>query len=262
MTKQTSNPGPEAAAATSEMERIFREGTDLERQGKLDADAIERIDAQMRAVSARLDQDLAEKLAEIDARYTQPNSGSPAIPVKLPKSIAWLLFAALLLAVAGGLLEVTIGRGFIFAHANGYRDAMPLVLFILIPAFALLWFPLIKNNPHMLSRYPTGVIRWGVMFPLTAVMSAAMIVVAPLGWIALCGWAVGEPSSIVEARVISIQTYRKGCKLKAEIEIHGNSADVCLGGRVAGRIPEAGDTITVQGKTSFLGVYVDEIRTN
>jgi hypothetical protein len=263
MTKHESpGPGPKDFPARSELEEVFQEGSELESQGKLDDAAVERMEERLRAVSARMDKELAEQLEEIKAHRPEPFSKRLVEQFPLPKPLAWLLLATLICGFIGVILEVTIGDSFIFSHANGYREARPLMMFILIPVFALLWFPIMRTSQYAQQRYPTGVIRWGIMFPLMTVGLSAMVYAAPLGWFALCGWAVGEPSSISEARVLSIRTYSKGCKLKAKVEVHGNRADVCLGGRITGRMPVEGESITVTGKNSLLGVYIDEIRPN
>lgn len=263
MTKQESR-GTDAKdfPARSELDEVFQEGSELERQGKLDDAAVERMEERLRDVSARMDKELAEQLEEIKALRPEPFSKRLVEQFPLPQPLAWLLLATLICGFIGVILEETIGDGFIFSHANGYREARPLLLLILIPVFALLWFPIMKSSSYALHRYPTAAIRWGIMFPVMAIGLSAMVYAAPLGWIALSGWAVGEPSNNVEAWIISIQTKknRSGCKLEAKVEIRDNRADVCLEGRTEGRIPEAGEPVFIKGRISSLGVYIDAVR--
>ena len=64
MTKPIPKLNPEMSSIDSEMERFFREGSELESQGKLDDAAIKRIDDQMRALSERLDKHAEGQHAE------------------------------------------------------------------------------------------------------------------------------------------------------------------------------------------------------
>lgn len=261
MIKATTKISPEISATTAEMETVFSEGMELERQGKLDEAAIKRIDARMKSISDRMDREAAAELAEISARYPVPEAYSLRTPVLLSKPLLFLVLGALVFAIAGVILELTVGSRFIFSHANAYRNAKPLMFIILIPILAKVWLPIFKGSDYISARYPTDAIRWLVMFPCTVVMLSTIIMVAPLGWLALGGWVVGESSDNLEAKIISIRSPDKTCKLIANLEIRGNRADICLGGRVIGSTPKVNDVIAVTGKISSFGVFIVEAHT-
>lgn len=243
------------AKANSEMEAVFHEGMTLESQGKLDAVASARIEARLQEISTRLDKDLAEQISQVDAR---------AAPKRwlLPKPLRVPAMAALVFLCAGTLLEVTVGRGFIFSASNGYRAAMPWLFGVLIPVFAVGWFLLERAHHDLRTRYPTWLVRWLVMFPLIVVLSAAMVVVSPLGWAALLGRTIGSSSDRVEVSVISIDPpsrSSRGCVQHARLEFEGARARICLEGRLSGPAPQAGERVSVTGRISRLGLFIDRI---
>src|SRR5262245_53812136 len=110
---------------------------------------------------------LADLEAEIDReRYR-----------RLPKPLQVLLWTVVTLLAIGTLLELwVVGDLFIFSGSNEYRKAVPWLLALSTPIAAL----------GMYFFYARG---------LVAVPGVAlMVVLAPLGWVALVGWMVGERS--------------------------------------------------------------------
>ena len=181
MTDSDRNVKTTFAHASAEMEAVFEEGSELERQGKLDAEATRRIEARLQSISDRLDQKVAERIAEIKVQHPTTPRGGP-----------WQKIAAglMLLAFVSVPLEFTVGESFIFSFTNTYRAAVPLLFAVLLPAFAITWFRLERKQHNLAYRYPTWLVRWLLMFPLIVVLSSAMVIFSPFGWSALAGWAV------------------------------------------------------------------------
>jgi hypothetical protein len=144
---------------------------------------------------------------------------------------------------------------------------VPSLFAVLIPTFAILWF-LIEQKQHDLAyRYPTWLVRWLFVFPLIVVMSSAMVVFSPFGWSALAGWAIGTPSAQKTAKVLTVEPMREPrrigkCNQTAKIDIDEIDVNICIEGRVVGSALKAGDSITVSGRISPFGLFVEEIRAN
>lgn len=244
------------AHASSEMEAVFREGSELERQGKLDADATKRIEARLQSISDCLDKTVADGIAEIKAQHpTNPRPG--------PWQKAAVVLA--LFAFLGVLLELTLGESFVFSYTNTYVAAVPSLFAVLLPAFAIMWFRLERKQHSLAYRYPTWLVRWLLMFPLLVVMSSAMVIFSPFGWSALAGWAIGIPSAPKAAKVLSVEAMREPrrilhCDQKARINIEGIDANICIEGRVIGHTPKAGESIAIAGRSSRFGFVIEEIR--
>ncbi len=244
--------------ASAEMEAVFREGSELERQGKLDADATKRIEARLQSISDRLDKEVADSIAEIKTQH--PTTPRPGVWQKTALVLA--LFAFLSVP-----LEFTVGENFVFSYTNQYRVALPYLFAVLLPAFAIMWFRLERKQRTLAYRYPTWLVRWLLMFPLVVVMSSAMVIFSPLGWSALAGWAIGTRSAPKAAKVVSVEVMREPrrsmkCDQTAKISIEGIDVKICIEGRVIGRTPKIGDSITVAGRSSLFGFLIEEIRVN
>lgn len=256
----TSLPGNENARvseaferAKADMETVFHEGTQLERQGKLDEEAAKRIEAKLQAISERLDRQVAKDIADIRASSAiQPQSA-------WKKIVAFLLLAAFI----GMPLEFTIGENFVFSYSDEYKSMLPTLFALALPAFAILWFRLEKQQRALSYRSPTWAVRWIIVFPLVVVLSSSLVVLSPFGWAALGGWAVGREASPRQAKVLSVgpERARMGkCDQKAMLDIGGVQANICIEGRVIGPSLKAGNTISVRGRSSFFGLFIEEIR--
>lgn len=239
--------------AKADMEAVFLEGTQLERQGKLDEPATKRIEAQLQAISDRLDRQVAKDLADIRVGAT-----------KHPQSV-WKKIAAFLLLVAfiGMPLEFTIGENFVFSYSNEYKSVLPALFALTLPAFAILWFRLEKQQRALSYRSPTWAVRWLIVFPLVVVTSSSLVVFSPFGWSALGGWAIGSEALPRQAKVLSVgpERARVGkCDQKAMLDIDGVQTNICIEGRVVGSALKAGNTVSVRGRSSFFGLFIEEIR--
>ncbi|MBI4987543.1 MAG: hypothetical protein HZC23_01885 [Rhodocyclales bacterium] len=245
--------------ANSEIESVFQESMALESQGELDAAAKARIEAHLHEISTGLDKELDKQIAEVKASYAAPNRRV------LPKRFRVPAIAMLFFVLIGSILEFTVGDAFIFAGANDYRRAIPWLLSVVVPLIAVGLFLLEKANHGMRAQFPTWVIRWLVMFPLTIAMCSAALVVSPLGWASVLGWVAGTPTEHLEAIVISVDSpsrySRSGeCDQYANLEFRAITARVCIEGLMVGATPQKGDKVALSGRFSSLGLFIESIR--
>jgi hypothetical protein len=248
-----SNTREAFADAEAEMASVLHEGKQLESRGELDEAARQRIEARLQAVSERLDREVADQLSAIRAATT---------PRPAP---AWqkIIGAFALLAVVGVVLEFTLGESFVFSFGAAYKAALPTLFTLTLPAFAFLWFELERKQQALSASSPTWAVRWLFVYPLMVLISSSVFIFSPFGWSALAGWAVGRDAQPQLAKVVSVgrMQQRVGrCDQKAVLKIEGNEANICIEGRVAGPALQAGDRVIVRGQSSFLGMFVEEIR--
>lgn len=239
-----------------ENEKILKEMKALEQQGKLDEAAIAGFDARVEAQLARISQRAEQAQADFEAAMAQRKR--PALPKR--SVIPFLVF--LFLVFVSPLIEMGIGKGFIFAHANAYRAAMPWIVVLLLPVIGFTVYTRERKESILKDRYPTWGVRWLLMFPLVSLLGAAMIAMAPLGWAAFMGWATGKDSTTLEARVLSVgeaSSSSRGCKQLARLQVLANDASICLDGRIS-KPPRQGDSLSVRGRVSVWGVYIEELQ--
>lgn len=234
----------------------MRDAETLDRQGRLDAPAVARIEKRIQTEIERQNQDLAHRLTEIEARYD-----SPLRSISRRSRIA--LSLGFVVVFIGAMLEATLGQGFIFSLANEYRTVAPWIFALLLPfvAIGLLW--LRKNGVKLHNRVQTKWLFWPVIFPLMVGLSSAAVVGAPLGWLALGGWAIGVETNETLGIVASVGTQHhgsRGCDQYATLQIGKSSARICLDHRLVGSLIRSGDQVVVRGRVSALGTYVEEIR--
>jgi hypothetical protein len=249
--------GPLCNDPSSELEAIFREEEGLRRSGISEDAVIARLEERLQNLTVRLDKETAEKLAEIQATHASPKGFVVAKRYRFPA------FIALAAIVAGSCLELTLGQQFVFSAANQYRATVPWLVVFLAPVFAWMWFVLERANHTMARRYPTWWVRWLIVYPLVVVLSSGMAAISPLGWFAVYGRLEGIPAEGVEAKVLAVGAYRPsshGCHQNADIVINGNSATICLADVLSGRTPSVGETVTVAGRISSAGMFIDAVR--
>lgn len=239
-----------------ENEKILNEMKALEREGKLDEAAIAGFDARVDAQLARISHGVEKAQADFEAAIALRKR--PVLPKRFV--IPFLVF--LFLVFIGPLIEMGIGRGFVFAYANAYRAAMPWIVGILLPVIGFGVYTRERKDHLLKDRYPTWGVRWLLMFPLVSLLAAALIVVSPLGWAAFMGWATGAGVTVPEAKVLAVgkasASSRRGCKQDARLQILGNEATICLDGRISKPLKQ-GDSLSVQGRVSVWGVYIEEL---
>lgn len=239
--------------AKKDIKAIFQEGMQLERQGQLGDEAAIQIEAKLQATSKHLDRTVSDELSKIGTGSTMP-------PAPHWKKFFAVLF---LLAFAGLPLEFTLGESFVFFYSNVYKSALPTLFTLTLPVFAILWFRLEKRQRALSYRYPTWAVRWLVVYPSIVLLSSSLVVLSPFGWSALAGWAIGTQAPPQQAKVLSVDSVRPKagkCDQKAMLDIDGVQTNICLEGRVVGPIPKVGDRVSLQGRSSLLGLFVEEIR--
>ena len=247
---------PTSTDSPSNLERLLSEALALDRQGKLDQAALATFESH---IQKEFDQD-SQKTAQLLARLEQPSGLATPQPLR-----GWRLTAvlvALIFVLAGAPLELNLGSGFVFALASEYRAAAPWVFLALLPLFTVFFVRAEKRRRHLRMPYPTWWVRSLLVFPLVIAVASAAVVVAPLGWAALVGWVVGTTAEL-QARVVTVGSLSKGsrgCDQKGELLVNGATAAVCFEGRLVGPAPTAGETVVVNGRTSRIGVFVNEIQ--
>jgi hypothetical protein len=257
MTRAPASPHDSTPETRDRLEnkKIHDEMTALAREGKLDEAAIAGFDARIDAQLARISQGAEKAQADFEAAIALRKR--PALPKRFV--MPWSVF--LLLVFIGPIIEIAVGKGFVFAHANAYRAAMPWIIALLLPLIGFTVYTRERKNPILKDRYPTWGVRWLLMFPLVSMAAAAMIATSPLGWAAFMGWATGANSTALEAKVLSVDkasTSSRGCKQYARLQILGNEASICLDGRIS-KPPKQGDSLSVRGRVSAWGVYIEEL---
>lgn len=249
---------PGAHSADKAMNAIVADALALERQGKLDEAALAEIDERVQEEFRQLEETQAKAVAAYEANRFVPK------PAVLPKRFYAPVWGLLIFVFVGPVLEITIGNGFIFSYANDYRAALPWIFWILVPIFGIGFFIQEKKKRVLSARYPTWVVRWLIMFPIMVALGAGGVIMSPLGWFALAGWATGTGSSHLDAKVLSIGSLRpgsRGCDQQARLKVLNNEADICLEGRISGPAPKQGDTLAIVGRVSGLGVYIEKLQT-
>lgn len=247
---------PGTRPADRAMNAIVADALELERQGKLDEAALAEIDARVREDFKQLEETQAKAFEAYEANRLVPKR---AVLPKRFHAIAWVLF---IFVFFGPILEATIGQGFIFSYANGYRAAFPWIFWILVPILGIVFFIREKADRILAARYPTSAVRW-LMFPILIAVGSGFIAMSPLGWFALAGWAAGTESNRLEAKVLSVGSLQPGsrsCDQQARLKVLNNEADICLEGRVSGPSPKQGDTLAIIGRVSGLGVYIEKLQ--
>lgn len=241
----------------TELDVIYQEIDEL-RHGSASEDAVSaHLGERLQALNAIRNKETSEVLAEIQS------TRASAMAYRDIKRYDLLVIVAVVAVFGGLILETTIGRQFVFSASNQYRAAIPWLLALLTPMFAWMFFFLERANHTWANRYPTRWVRWLIVFPGTVTVSSVITISSPLGWLALYGWLFGTPSVDIEAKMLSIGTYHsssRGCHQHAEIIITGNSANICLDKVISGRVPAAGETVSMAGHISKAGVFIDEIR--
>ena len=92
---------------------------------------------------------------------------------------------------------------------------------------------------------------------------SGLVLVSPYGWAAVGGWMVGEPAAARQAQVLSVQVERPRpgkCDRRAVLVFSEGPARVCLEDRLVGDVPKVGDTVSVRGRSSILGLLVEDVR--
>jgi hypothetical protein len=191
-------------SVSAELDAALREGKELELQGKLDTIATRRLEARLQLISDRLENSKVAQAPTINAE--QLASSHKSIWTKITIGL-------FLLAFIGIVLEFTIGRNFVFAYTNAYQAVIPILFAMFTPLFAVVFFLHERKNNTLAQRYPTWLVRWLLMFPITVMTASAILIFSPFGWSALAGFAIGNASPPKVAKVLSVEPMREPKKL-------------------------------------------------
>ncbi len=250
---ESAKTGEAFERAKSDLEAIYLEGFRLERQGELDAVAKQKIDAKLKAISNRLYHHVSDELSNMQEGGTTG------------RGHVWKLVAAIALLVAflGTPLEVTVGEYFVASFSSAYKSLLPTLFVLCLPIFAMLVFLVEKQQQTRSARYPTWSVRWLIMYPLLVVFCTGMLVFSPLGWSALVGRAIGTASPPLQAKVLSVSAEQRRtgkCDQTVELDFEGSKTRICAEDRVVSPPLKPGDTVSVHGRRSFLGFFIEEIQ--
>jgi len=237
-----------ALAQAKEMQATINQWCDLRQQGKYDEAA------EFWAISRKKDE------------YLIKNIHKPLLANSKRQKFKNIAAIALLGFLLGGIvLELTVGEQFIFTWADTYRNIKTQVFFALLPIAAIFHFHFLKKDPYIKKRYPTKAFRWIILFPSVTCALAIIPLVAPLGWTALFGWAVGTSSDYLEAKIISVSPYhyskRYHCGQTVKLEFRGNNANICADKLINGNTPQQNEKVLIAGQVSWFGIYIQQIRT-
>lgn len=232
----------------------------------IDAQAEEtaRIEARLLAIGEAQVREMALPKASPKRGAPRPPSASRKVfaPMVLPRPVQWAALAFAGWAVLGTVGALSpLGLRFIWFGAADYLSMVWALAAVLLPVFAAFWFWTIRGAQAIQPDRMTWVGRWLGMFPGCVVLTTAMVLLAPWGWSAIGGWALGAPTR-VQVRVVSFRVpdYYRGCHLRAAFEFQGaTSPDACVDGRFKGDMPPVGSSVAVYGKRSRWGLTVDSI---
>ncbi len=242
----------------AELESIHQEQADLEIQGKLDSAAKNRLDARMQKISERIEKQVDAELAAALASYVPPRKKS----FVLPKRVRTLILYLATFVFIGAALEVSIGKHFVFSYTNDYHSIRQWVLFCYLPMFIIFLYYLEKEILKPPNNNPSFVLKWAFLYPIALVITSGMVVMSPLGWSALLGWATGRHMEYLEGNIVSIgKVYPESysCKQRGNIEHNGCEVTICLDGFVKNSVLKPGSKVVLAGRQSPLGLYVERI---
>jgi hypothetical protein len=184
--------------------------------------------------------------------------------LKRRRRALFMLTLGLFLAIPiGAFMEVTLGEKFVFVYAHDYRSALPWVGSVLAAFIA--WGLAVSPGGRTVleSMSERRWLRWVLAWPFAVILFTSMIVVAPLGWLALAGRLLGQEAHGEHARVLSIEPYvsrTRGCDQRAQLQIGRTDAELCVARVQMLHAPQPGEWVRVDGLRSPLGFYVQRLR--
>ena len=249
LTNATAIPPPELGFSSEELEQM--------RRGRLDAKLKARVDAEVEAFGTRIEE-LNARAAALQAKSPFGYSAHLQNGLPLSKPLAWVLVGLILAVLVGALLEIALfGRGFLFAYSEQYRL---IAILLIAPLTWLCLRGLQKFGAQwwLAEQFPTRWIRRYMAYPTLLLMGVSLILYAPLGWIALAGWAAGTPFTGLPGTMITAnEKPARDCSYRDRLEVNGISGSICSRGRLTGAHPKPGDEVAISGRRSALGLYVE-----
>lgn len=173
-----------------------------------------------------------------------------------------LLIGGVLATFVGVLIFIAFSANFIFFFSAQYWSVARWAYLILLPVVAIAVG--YKGRFHQLFgyRYPTRWVRSIFLFPLFVLSVAAMLVVAPVGWLTATTWVSGVERFDIDAIVVAIEAPRfqvKGCRQRATLNIFSITHSVCVKDYFQAQPPLKGQAVLVSGQESHFGFLIQHI---
>jgi hypothetical protein len=155
-------------------------------------------------------------------------------------------------------------RTFVFAYSATYLQlAIPIgVLASVVLAWLMARSPF--WNAQVSARHcRTPWVRKLVWAPMHGAMTAAGVLYAPLGWIAIHGHFAGEPVTAIPAVLTELEPRRdtgRGCRHRGRLAVAGNDVRLCLTGIRLDSSLRSGSKVLLDGLQTPLGLQVEVIR--
>jgi hypothetical protein len=182
----------------------------------------------------------------------------------LPQRSAVVLFVAYV--VPATVLLMTVGQDLVFFYPDTFSSIFRVALVVLVPVF---WWATVldyRRNATILQRlyqWRSPVFRLLLVYPAMAFTQAALVAIAPLGWIAAGTWLLGTERADVAGRIVVAERFRpgsQGCDQEGAIELLGTIDGICLEVQGLALPAQAGQAVVATGRESPLGFVVLRLR--
>lgn len=239
--------------AMAEHDKVIRHIEALAQKGELSEEERADVETRIRTITELQKREIERRIEETRERYAPK-------PIK-QTSAQKVAVIAIVVVVVGALLELEIGRGFIFAKADVYRSIATWVFAGLFPITTIVTYHLLKGKEFSNSFLSRWIIK-PFAFLVGALMLSGCIVMAPLGYMALAGVLLPGEHVEMDAKVFSMGLFSessRSCDQRATLQLAWSSAEICLENRVVGKIPRVNDEVVLRGRLTVFGIYIDEI---
>lgn len=174
---------------------------------------------------------------------------------------SYALLLGFCIFMAGFFLNIALGKHFFFASTMPITSTSFWVFLALVPCFTVLLLKANFDKQHS-ECYPTWWVRRLLMFPLFVLFSAALVAMAPLGWLITYTWLGEHPNTRVSARIITIEEYRpkaRSCDQQGEIVVGARQTRICFEGLIDLPVKNGAD-IKLIGKQSPFGFMIERVQ--
>jgi hypothetical protein len=197
----------------SEHEKIFQHIETLEREGRLNEEELADVERRIRTATEL-------QMREIDRRIEEIRETHAPKPIK-QTTVQKVATIIIVVALAGALLEMTLGEGFIFISADVYRSIAKWVFGALLPLATVAFYRMPKVEMFSNSFLNRWIIR-PFTYLLAPMMLSGFIVIAPLGYMTLAGVLLPGEHVAMDARVTAVGIFSKrsrSCDQKATLQL-------------------------------------------
>jgi hypothetical protein len=184
----------------------------------------------------------------------------PAAWLGLPTR--WAVLGLVAYVLPGIVLLVTVGQDLVFFYPDTFGSVGRAALVVLVPAF---WWAAVlhyRRNTVLLDRFyhwRHPLMRVVLVYPCEAMGLAALVAIAPIGWIAVGTWLFGTEREGIPGRIVVAERFRpgsRGCDQPGAIELLGSIDSLCLEGHGLTLPVRAGQAVVASGRESPLGFVV------